>query len=112
MIEDRDQGDSGFARDISTNVDRALVSTCVQLARVFVHDVYWSFVDWMEERESRKSLEYINKQGYTPCPVCDAGEGRDTCSTCHGFGCVTFVEAGDYNTRYVRDCNDIREEGT
>jgi hypothetical protein len=48
MIDELDHGE---------NVDQALVSTCVQIARVFVRDSFWSLVDRWRERSSKNIRE-------------------------------------------------------
>lgn len=84
MIDERDHGDSSFA-----SAPPPFVETCLRLAHVAVRECFWRVWDRIAWKRLEASLE---ADGYKVCPVCEAGEERDTCKICEGFGCVTFEQ--------------------
>jgi hypothetical protein len=82
MLHDRhDDAQEGLAGLDGQLVALPLLETAWRLLRAAGYEAWDHIADWRARRAMRAG-------GWVPCPTCDAGDGRDECRTCEGYGCI------------------------
>jgi len=80
-----DANDNGARTAGALAASPPFFETCFELARLALRGArWWLWIRW----EDRK----LARDGWKVCPACGAGDGRDACKVCEGYGCVALEE--------------------